>query len=73
MPTAAPQEPLSALLERMAPVGPRSRALVIDGRGVIGIVTPSDVARLIDVYRLAQPGLALTAPGRSSEKYSDAG
>ena len=73
VPTAAPQEPLSALLERMAPVGPRSRALVIDGRGVIGIVTPSDVARLIDVYRLAQPGPALTARGQAAEKYSNAG
>jgi CBS domain-containing protein len=73
VPTAAPQEPLSALLERMAPVGPRSRALVIDGRGVVGIVTPSDVARLIDVYRLAQPGLAPAMPGRGPEKYSNAG
>ena len=54
-------------LERMAPVGPRSRALVIDPGGVVGIVTPSDVARLIDVSRLAQPGPALTAPGHTSE------
>ncbi len=66
VPTAAPQEPLSALLERMAPVGPRSRALVVDGSGVIGIVTPSDVARLIDVYRLAQPGPAPAMPGHAS-------
>jgi CBS domain-containing protein len=73
VPTAAPQEPLSALLERMAPAGPRSRALVIDERGVIGIVTPSDVARLIDVYRLAQPGLAPAIPGQPPEKYSSAG
>jgi hypothetical protein len=40
---------------------------------VIGIVTPSDVARLIDVYRLAQPGLAPTTPGQPPEKYSNAG
>ena len=78
VPTAAPQEPLTALLERMAPVGPRSRALVVDGRGVVGIVTPSDVARLIDVYRLAQPapGPAVLGPaslGPASEKYSNAG
>lgn len=58
VPTAAPQEPLTALLERMAPVGPRSRALVVDGGDVVGIITPSDLTRLMDVYRLAQPGPA---------------
>ncbi|HUH69713.1 MAG TPA: site-2 protease family protein [Mycobacterium sp.] len=61
VPTAAPQEPLTALLERMAAAGPRSRALVVDGSGVVGIVTPSDLTRLMDVYRLAQPGPAMTA------------
>jgi CBS domain-containing protein len=61
MPTAAPQEPLIALLERMAPAIPRSRALVVDGSGVVGIVTPSDLTRLMDVDRLAQPGQAVTA------------
>ncbi|HEY2502969.1 MAG TPA: site-2 protease family protein [Mycobacterium sp.] len=74
VPTAAPREPLSALLERMAPVGPRSRALVVDGRGVIGIVTPSDVARLIDVYQLAQPAPGLAAAHRQdADNYSNAG
>ncbi len=60
VPTAGPQEPLTALLERMTPVGPRSRALVVDGGDVVGIVTPSDLTRLMDVYRLSQPGPALT-------------
>jgi Zn-dependent protease len=55
VPSGAPQEPLTALLERMAPAGPRSRALVFDGGEVVGIVTPTDVARLIEVYRLAHP------------------
>ena len=73
VPTAVPQEPLNALLERMAPVGPRSRALVIDGREVVGIVTPSDVARLIDVDRLAEPGPAPATLGQASEKHSNAG
>jgi len=59
VPTAGPQEPLTGLLERMAPVGPRSRALVIDGGDVVGIITPSDLTRLMDVYRLSQPGQAL--------------
>jgi len=56
VPTAASQEPLTVLLERMTPAGPRSRALVLEGSEVVGIVTQTDVARLIDVYRLAQPG-----------------
>jgi CBS domain-containing protein len=64
VPTATPQEPLSALLERMAASGPRSRALVVDGGGVVGIVTPSDVARLLDVYRIAHPGPALAGGAR---------
>lgn len=55
VPSGAPQEPLTALLERMAPAGPRSRALVFEGDQVVGIVTPTDVARLIEVYRLAHP------------------
>ncbi|OOK82482.1 CBS domain protein [Mycobacterium kansasii] len=58
VPTAAPREPLSALLEQMAPAGPRSRALVVDAGAVVGIVTASDIARLVDVYRLAQPAPA---------------
>ncbi|MGD1173838.1 site-2 protease family protein [Mycobacterium seoulense] len=55
VPSGAPQEPLTALLERMAPAGPRSRALVFEAGQVVGIVTPTDVARLIEVYRLAHP------------------
>ncbi|BBY00247.1 site-2 protease family protein [Mycobacterium seoulense] len=55
VPSGTPQEPLTALLERMAPAGPRSRALVFEGGQVVGIVTPTDVARLIEVYRLAHP------------------
>ncbi len=55
VPTAAPVEPLNALLQRMTPVGPRSRALVMEAGKVVGILTSSDVARLIDVYRIASP------------------
>lgn len=53
VPLAAPGEPLNALLQKMTPVGPRSRALVLEGGKVVGIVTSGDVARLIDVYRIA--------------------
>ncbi|OBF75050.1 zinc metalloprotease [Mycobacterium sp. 852002-51613_SCH5001154] len=65
VPSGAPQEPLTALLERMAPAGPRSRALVFDGAQVVGIVTPTDVARLIEVYRLAHPEDAKPASAQS--------
>jgi CBS domain-containing protein len=61
VPTAEPLEPLNALIERLAAAGHGSRALVIDGGKVVGIVTPSDLARLIDVYRLTWPGSGLTA------------
>lgn len=65
VPSGAPQEPLTALLERMAPAGPRSRALVFEGGQVVGIVTPTDVARLIEVYRLAHPEDAKPASTQS--------
>jgi Zn-dependent protease len=73
VPTAAPREPLSALLERMAAAGPRSRALVVDGGQVVGIVTPSDVTRLLDVYRLAHPGPVPALERGPAERYSGAG
>ncbi|WP_322861576.1 site-2 protease family protein [Mycobacterium europaeum] len=65
VPSGAPQEPLTALLERMAPAGPHSRALVFEGGQVVGIVTPTDVARLIEVYRLAHPDDAKPASAQS--------
>jgi Zn-dependent protease/CBS domain-containing protein len=73
VPTAAPLEPLSALIERLAAAGHGSRALVLDGGKVVGIVTPSDLARLIDVYRLAQPGPGLIAHRRDAQNYSNTG
>ncbi|MFZ0831953.1 MAG: site-2 protease family protein, partial [Mycobacterium sp.] len=47
-------EPLTALLERLAPLG-GGRALVVEAGQVVGIVTASDIARVIDVRRLASP------------------
>ena len=73
VPTAAPLEPLSALIERLAAAGHGSRALVIESGKVVGIVTPSDLARLIDVYRLAQPGPGLTARRQVAKNYSNTG
>lgn len=54
VPTAAPDEPLAALLERRGPTA-GNRALVLDSDRLVGIVTASDLGRLIDVYRLASP------------------
>jgi Zn-dependent protease/CBS domain-containing protein len=54
VPTAAPHEPLTALLERLGSAA-GNRALVVDGGHLAGIVTASDLSRLIDVYRLTSP------------------
>jgi Zn-dependent protease/predicted transcriptional regulator len=54
VPTAAPHEPLTALLERLGSAA-GNRALVVDGGHLAGIVTASDLSRLIDVYQLASP------------------
>jgi Zn-dependent protease len=70
VPIAAPGEPLRALIERIATPGHGSRALVMDRGQLVGIVTPSDLVRLIDVYRLAHSGRA--AAGQDSGSYSDA-
>lgn len=51
---ATPNEPVTTLLERLAADG-SSRALVVDAGRIIGIVTASDLVRLVDVYRLARP------------------
>jgi CBS domain-containing protein len=58
VPVATPDEPITALLERLAS-GQGNRALVVDGACVVGIVTPSDLTRLVDVYRLAKPGVTI--------------
>ncbi|PEG40729.1 site-2 protease family protein [Mycolicibacterium agri] len=56
--TVAPHEPLVALLERLAPTGD-GRALVVDPDGrVVGIVTPSDITRVIDVRSIAMPAFS---------------
>jgi Zn-dependent protease/CBS domain-containing protein len=54
VPTGAPHEPLTALLERLGSDA-GNRALIVDGGHLVGIVTASDLSRLIDVYRLASP------------------
>lgn len=51
---ASPDEPVTTLLERLAS-DRGHRALVVDGGCVVGIVTATDLTRLIDVRRLAGP------------------
>ena len=48
VPTASPSEPLVSLLERLSPVG-GGRALVFDAGRLVGIVTPTDITRAIEV------------------------
>ena len=70
VPIATPDEPVTALLERLASAE-GSRALVVDTGRVVGIVTPSDLTRLVDVYRLAKPGVTVADGYRSG--YEDGG
>jgi CBS-domain-containing membrane protein len=52
--TAAPHQPLTSLLERLAPSG-ADRALVVDRGQVVGIVAAIDIGRFIDAHTLAVP------------------
>jgi Zn-dependent protease len=70
VPIAAPDEYVTALLERLAS-GHGNRALVVDGACVVGIVTPSDLTRLVDVYRLAKPDV--TEAGGDQTRYQGGG
>jgi Zn-dependent protease/CBS domain-containing protein len=53
VPTAAPGEPMVDLLARM---DPRSdgRALVLEGDRLVGIVSPTDVARILEISSLVR-------------------
>lgn len=73
VPKAAPLESLSAVTERLAAAGHCSRALVVDGGEVVGIVTPSDLARLIEAYRLAHPQPDQGVRPKRHETFSNAG
>jgi CBS domain-containing protein len=51
--TAAPDEPVTALLARLTKA-PGGRALILNGGRVAGIVTANDIARLLDARPLAR-------------------
>lgn len=54
VPVARPDEPLLDLLERMNGL-PATRALVFDADHLVGIVSPSDVSRMLQVAALRRP------------------
>jgi CBS domain-containing protein len=54
VPTARAGEPLTALLERMGGSA-ASRALVFDGDRLVGIVSPNDVSRAMQMAALRHP------------------
>ncbi|MFI7679187.1 site-2 protease family protein [Actinophytocola sp. NPDC049390] len=65
VPTAAPDEPLTALLPRLGG-GADGRALVLDGERLVGIVTPSDITRAVALRGLdVEPGAAGADPGHA--------
>lgn len=53
VPTATPSEPLTALLQRLGSASSGNRVLVLDDGRLVGIVTSSDLTRLVEVYTLA--------------------
>jgi Zn-dependent protease/CBS domain-containing protein len=52
VPLARPTEPVTKVIERLEPAAGH-RVLVMDDDDVVGIVTARDIARLVDVRRLA--------------------
>lgn len=56
IPTASPDEPLVALLPRMTGCSD-GRALVLEDGRVVGIVSPTDVARRIELTDLRSSAL----------------
>lgn len=55
VPTARTTEPVTALIERLEPIAGRRVLVMDDGGRVVGIVTASDIARLVEVRMLAWP------------------
>ena len=53
VPSARPAEPVTALMERLEPTTGRRVLVMDDERQPVGIVTASDISRLIDVRTLA--------------------
>lgn len=54
VPTAAPDELLTGLLERLSSDA-GGRALVFDHGELVGIITPTDIARTIEIQGLSRP------------------
>jgi len=65
VPTASPHEPLTALMQRLTPEC--SRALVMENGRLVGIITASDITRLVDVRALTQPQIAHRQPSARTQ------
>lgn len=61
VPTATPDTPLLSLLERLSPTT-GGRALVFEAGHLVGVVTPTDVARALEVRTLGHAGPSKTGP-----------
>lgn len=61
--TAEPADKLTDLLERLRTTG-TSRALIFDSGQLVGILTASDLNRLIDIYQLATKRPSRQPPAR---------
>ena len=70
--TAAPSDSLTELLERTAAKG-TNRALVFDDGRLVGIVSPSDIARIVEIAALVAPARAQPArrprPGATDRRH----
>jgi Zn-dependent protease/predicted transcriptional regulator len=66
IPTARPDEPLVDLLPRMAGCADGRAIVTAEDGAVVGVVSPSDVSRAVQLASLAHPGAAErgTGPGR---------
>ena len=63
IPTATPDEPVTRLLEQLSAPG-GGRALVFEAGELVGVVTPTDVARAIAVRTLGEGRPSPALPGR---------
>ena len=64
MPTAAGEDDLEAVLERIGPAGLERRVLVFDAGRLAGIVSPGDIARVVSLRQAAGTGGQAPAPTR---------
>jgi len=68
VPLGSPGEPIPDLLGRMQ-AAPDGRALVLDDSGrLVGIVSPTDIARFVQLSMIRSRGLGRASPGRAGDQ-----